>query len=134
MVDANDPHDQLRAIQALAGATAHRVPGWTPLHTAAQLGNVDAARGFLDGGLPAGVPTADGQTPLHLAAQEGHLALVHLLLARGAAIDARDDDGSTPLQRATDRGRTAVVRALRGAGAEGSRQRRCWWRPWRRQR
>ncbi|MEZ5964520.1 MAG: ankyrin repeat domain-containing protein [Planctomycetota bacterium] len=130
MVDATDPHDEIRAIQALASATARRTPGWTPLHTAAQLGSLDAVRRFLDGGLPPGVCTGDGQTPLHLAAQEGHLAVVHLLMARGADAEAEDEHGMTPVQRAAERGRTRIARFLREAGGPARAPR--WWRRWRR--
>jgi uncharacterized protein len=93
--------------------------GFTPLHAAAYVDNVDAAELLL-------AKDADvndqqnkaGVTPLSVAAEEGSAAVVQLLIERGAALEAAEQNGYTPLTRALWRGHKEVVMLLQRSGAE----------------
>lgn len=52
---------------------------WTPLHYAAQVGNLTATRALLAAGAPANVRAIDGMTPLHVAALHGWTEIVRAL-------------------------------------------------------
>lgn len=52
---------------------------WTPLHYAAQVGNLTSTRALLAAGAPANVRAIDGMTPLHVAALHGWTAIVRAL-------------------------------------------------------
>ena len=87
---------------------------WTPLHTAAQSGEVDKVWKLLEGG-KYDVNCVDGQgwTPLHEAAYRGHLGVVRLLISEfKAEVNASTNSGSTPLHWAAEGGHLDVVRVL----------------------
>src|SRR5437762_12212235 len=86
---------------------------WTPLHTAADEGDVAEATKLLKN-QPTLVNSTDsgGHTPLHLAAFSGRAAMTKLLLANGAKINAPDGCGWTPLHTAAARGHKDVAELL----------------------
>ena len=87
---------------------------WTPLHTAAQSGDVDKVRELLEGG-KYDVNCVDeyGWTPLHEAASEGHLGVVRLLISEFKAdVNIHNKSGLTPLHWAASEGHLGVVRVL----------------------
>ncbi|CAJ1451880.1 unnamed protein product, partial [Effrenium voratum] len=112
--------------------------GWTPLHVAAQSGDVRSARALLrsrasspalsckqDPGIPRsrqGFCTAI--TPLHIAAEAGHEEMVRLLLQEGASPNAVAERRASPLHLAAGAGGSdvetaaAVAEALLEHGAE----------------
>lgn len=112
------------------------MPASTPLHDAADSGDVPTVTGLLQNGADANAraecPGYDnGATPLHLAARGGHLPAVLALLGAGATPHGRDADSPgddetghkeegegdlTPLHEACARGHVAVVKALLDAG------------------
>lgn len=106
------------------GAATHA--GWTPLHCAAAVGNLEVARLLLERG--AGISSPGGErawSPLHIAAGDGHGGLMSLLLQHGAEVDATDVCGATPLLCAAewctfDHGTDGVsaARELLDAGAD----------------
>ena len=87
---------------------------WTPLHEAAESGDVDKVRELLEGGkYDVNCVTWYGWTPLHLAASEGHLGVIRVLLSEFKAdVNARSDDGETPLLLAASEGHLDVVRVF----------------------
>ena len=75
--------------------------GDTPLHSAAEEGDREAATLLLEIGAAVNAKNNDGETPLHKAAGsfENAVATATLLIERGAAVNAKDNDGRTPLHR-----------------------------------
>ena len=92
--------------------------GVTPLHWAADGGDVAIAAALLAAGADVSLTTGSGQTPLHWAANGGHAAVVATLLAAGADVNAKSDDGGTPLRFAAGGGHVSAVAELLAAGAE----------------
>jgi ankyrin repeat protein len=85
----------------------------TPLHTAAEVGDVDAVEALLSSGADVNAAAEDGLTPLHVAAAWGHDAVAEILLARAADCAARTCDGLTPLDLAARHERASTVILLR---------------------
>ncbi|TRM55662.1 ankyrin repeat-containing domain protein, partial [Schizophyllum amplum] len=69
----------------------------TPLHLAAEHGDLELVRLFIDRHVDTRTRSGDGYEPLHFAAKGGHIAVCRLLLDHGAAVDARNYLGHTPL-------------------------------------
>jgi ankyrin repeat protein len=88
--------------------------GLTPLHVAAERGNVGAVRHLLESGARPDVTDEYTVTPLH---RTSDARIVELLLEAGAPLDAPDRDGATPLHRAVGRGRSEVAERLLAEGA-----------------
>jgi ankyrin repeat protein len=88
--------------------------GDTPLHGAAQNGNVEIIRLLLDKGANVDVKNKLGGTPLMWAAVFGHEDAVRFLLSRGANPSLKDNDGITAAQWAAQNNRTSIVSLLRG--------------------
>nr|XP_027216528.1 transient receptor potential channel pyrexia-like isoform X2 [Penaeus vannamei] len=86
----------------------------TPLHVAAEVGNVTAAQLLLKAGAFHGARDKDGCTPLHLATTSG---TVEVLLAGGADVTAKDNALQTPLERVVQFYPT-VAQTLLDAGVE----------------
>ena len=100
--------------------------GWTPLHHAAEEGNLAIVKMLLEKGADVDARTSRfGETPLMLACglfgggrnDAGKCA--RLLLEKGANANAATNDGVTPLMYAAHRGRVETVKLLlaKGAGA-----------------
>ena len=93
---------------------ADRQGQWTPLHGAAQSGDVDKVRELLEGG-KYDVNTVDmfGWTPLHVATRRGHSGVVRVLISEFKAnTNACTDYGSTPFDMAIKCNREEVALAL----------------------
>lgn len=110
--------------------------GWTPLHHAAEYGDVPTSRILLDHGASQDLTASDGATPIMHAlwgatwAQSGqqddrgrtydgdHAGVIDALVAAGADVDRTDVNGSTALIMAAEGGRIEIVEALLRAGAQ----------------
>ena len=92
--------------------------GWTPLHDAANQGEVETVRILLEFGAKVDAKRAgDKTTPLHWAAIVGHLEVVKVLVASKANVNEKDAEGLTPLDYAVRNNQQEVARYLRSIGA-----------------
>lgn len=92
----------------------------TPLHTAARMGQAEAARLLLERGADPNVRDSCRNTPLHAAAAYKDSELAGMLLAAGADVNARNEDGDTPLSLAERAGATDTAALLRAHGAKAT--------------
>ncbi|CAI5658248.1 unnamed protein product [Oreochromis niloticus] len=86
--------------------------GITPLHLAAQEGNVDIVTLLLARDAPVNMGNKSGLTPLHLAAQEDKVNVAEVLCNQGAFIDPETKLGYTPLHVACHYGNVKMVNFL----------------------
>ena len=92
----------------------------SPLHYAAQQGNIKCCELILSHGVPPTVKSCTGATPLHLAAWHGKREAVDLLLAAGHPPSTVDALGKTPADYAEEgskqgmEGAKKVMKLLRG--------------------
>ncbi len=99
-------------------------PYFSPIHTAAQKGDVDAVRRLIADRVSIDAKDYYGKTPLHVAAENGHAEVAALLIEAGVDIDAKTKviwnvvHAYTPLMLAARRGRRSVVELLITAGAD----------------
>ena len=101
-------------------ASEDRTDGETPLHQAAEDGDLDAAAQLLaDGADVNSVQHKDGETPLHRAITRGQTKMAELLLEHGANVNlGRGKDGTTPLAMAERQGREKIAQLIREKLAE----------------
>lgn len=71
--------------------------GWTALHEAASMGNIECTLLLLKAGANPNVQDVKECTPLHLAAKNGKIEVVKLLLDNGAKFDLRNVERKTPI-------------------------------------
>lgn len=115
------PHRIVKHLLA-AGADPGVVTktGLTPLHIAADKGDLGTIRMLLEAGAQVGATTDAGETPLHVAAVNGDPDAVALLVAAGAPVGASTREGNTPLHLAAARGERRTITLLLESGAERS--------------
>jgi ankyrin repeat protein len=83
-----------------------------PLHSAAAVRNLEAARLLLIRGAPANARQQNGWTPIHAAAQNGDRPMVELLLGHGADPKLANDEGKTPAMVAREKGHNEIAALL----------------------
>ena len=66
------------------------------LHAAAEEGNIDIVKSFLERGVYVDGRNENNQTPLDRATRAGHVSVVRLLVERCAHVESRDWRGWTP--------------------------------------
>jgi len=92
--------------------------GGTPLHVAAQNGQLEIVQKLAENGANVNQASNSGITPLHVAAQNEHLAVVQFLAEHGADVNKAKNYGTSPLCVAALNGHLAVVQFLAEFGAD----------------
>lgn len=95
--------------------------GKTPLHLAAEKGEVQIVQALLTKGASLEAADFSGNTALHHAAgcaEDGAANLVAMLLERGAKLEAKNNTGWTPLMVAAHYGNSDAVPKFLEAGAQ----------------
>lgn len=91
----------------------------TPLHRAANMGDITAATLLLEAGADPNMTDEVGATPLHRTISNVQYDCARILLDAGAELDAKDRDGNTPLHWAIRSARSGlIVNLLLDAGAD----------------
>ena len=99
---------------------------WTPLHLAADMGNLKVAQVLLEHHADVNSQTSEGRAPLHLLSgryisisslEDDDSTFAKLLLEGGADTNLRAKDNTTPLHLACFNKRLHIVRALLENGA-----------------
>jgi ankyrin repeat protein len=91
--------------------------GQTPLHSAAEFGEIEMATLLLESGASTAAVDHQGQTPLDLAAAKGNTEAAILLVKSGAAV-LRLPGIVTPQHRAAEQGNLELLEVLANAGAD----------------
>lgn len=107
------------AVPALAQAA---LPDPVRFGARMELGNVELAREWLDGGLDPDFVADRIGTGLMIAAWSGNIPLLELFAARGADIHKRNGFGEDALMHAAWRGQTEAVKWLLARGARLNRE------------
>ncbi|HEY3330234.1 MAG TPA: ankyrin repeat domain-containing protein [Capsulimonadaceae bacterium] len=116
-IEKGDLKAVLKRLKSGASLTLQNEMGYTPLHCAVAVGNVEIIRALMDAGADANVRAATGETPLHTAAVE-EPELVKLLIASGADVNASDEGEDTAMHGAAVGGHVVAGVALLEAGAD----------------
>ncbi|MEM0897396.1 MAG: ankyrin repeat domain-containing protein [Verrucomicrobiota bacterium] len=85
---------------------------------AAEDGNEEVVRAFLEFGMEPDVEDGFGNRSLSLAAAEGRGDVVKVLVRAGSELEHRNENGATPLLAGAGSGDHRVVEELLGAGAD----------------
>jgi len=86
--------------------------GTTPLHYAAQAGDLAKVQMLLRSGIKVDAENRYGVTPLSLAAESGNVAVVNAFVAAGSNVNHALPEGETILMTAARTGNVEVLRAL----------------------
>lgn len=114
----NDCAEMLLRYGAAVGAKTHAGLTETPLHIAAQTGNLELIRMLVEYGDDVNSTISTGHlTPLHYAARNGQLEAAKELIAAGADVSLAGDHWLLPLYLAARANDDAMVRLLLSAGA-----------------
>ena len=90
----------------------------TPLHLAAEVGQVAVVNALIAAEADVNATNNYRETPLHLAAKWGRLEVMRALIAAEAGVNATNNYRETPLHLAAKWGRLEVMRALIAEGAK----------------
>lgn len=124
VVRCTDHHTRMQGFRRLvvlkANFSAKDDKGESPLHVAARVQDLVAAKILIHLGANPNVLDAAGRTPLHWSAVAGRVRLTVLLIEAGSWLHVRDHQGCTYADLAPKalRDRLDLVRAIRGLGAK----------------
>jgi uncharacterized protein len=99
--------------QLIAAGAYPNKEGWTPLHYAATVGNLEAIKLLLDEHAYIDAESPNKTTPLMMAARSKQILAVKLLLDEGADFEAKNDAGWTVITFAEKADATDIVEGLK---------------------
>ena len=109
------PPSQKRSIdKKYVDVNAFDSDGMTPLHLAANKGEMEMVHLLIKAGADVNLSTRDKEPwkPIHYAVRYGDLKMVELLLDAGAKIDVPTYDGLYPIHIAAQNGRNLILKRL----------------------
>jgi ankyrin repeat protein len=92
--------------------------GATPLHWAANGGNLDIVRMLIQNGADVNVRQHNGWTPVHSAADGDRFESIRILVEKGADVNALSQDGNAPIHFAARAGCCGTIAFLRTVGVD----------------
>ena len=106
-------------LQNGADINIQDVNGWTSLHKACEVGNMEMMELLLSKGASTTKASNKGWVPLHIAALHDHYQIIELLKNRikGLQLEVRDHEGCTPLILASKKGCNKAITQLIELGA-----------------
>ncbi|MCP4706275.1 MAG: PDZ domain-containing protein [candidate division Zixibacteria bacterium] len=110
--------DAVRYLVDSSGAdvNAYGVDGCSPLHSAANHGNVAIIGLLIKKGSVVDLKNNLDQTPLHITSKAGNIKVAQILAFQGANVNAVDNNGWTPLYYAQKSGHTKLAGKLKRLG------------------
>ena len=99
-------------LNAAIDVNADNYDGGTPLHLAADKGQVEVVEALLAAGANVHARNEYDRTPLQVPALLGNTKVVEALLASSANVHAKNKYGETPLYDAAEEGQVEVVKVL----------------------
>jgi ankyrin repeat protein/L-ascorbate metabolism protein UlaG (beta-lactamase superfamily) len=125
---AGEIHEAVRggnvqAVQRLVAAdrsvlATKEADGSTPLHIAAQAGNLEMTKLLLDLGADVKLGDNENSNALHVAAIGGNTAVIDLLIAKGIDVNSADVNGMNAVLFAAGRNKWDIVHYLASKGAK----------------
>lgn len=91
--------------------------GWSALHHAAYIGDLDSASILIENGAKVNSYSSQQRTPLHLAALQNNVELIQVLLMSSAELEWMDELKCTPLHLACKKGSFEAICHLLSSGA-----------------
>ncbi|KAF3911404.1 Ankyrin-1 [Dactylellina cionopaga] len=109
----------LRILLSQGASTSSRESknGFSPLHKAAERGNIDIIKDLLAHCADIEALTDAGSTPLLVAVKFGHKEVIELLISRGADMDCCNHTGQTAAHIAADKGHKEILKLLYEKGS-----------------
>ncbi len=92
--------------------------GSTPLHIAAQAGNLEMTKLLIDLGADVKLGDNENSNALHVAAIGGNTAVIDLLIAKGIDVNSTDVNGMNAMLFAASRNKWDIVQYLASKGAK----------------
>jgi hypothetical protein len=122
IIDAVRRND-LSAVRQMLRANARSVAatdgdGATPLHWAANGGNLDMMRLLIQNGANVNQRQNNGWTPAHSAADGDRYESIRILMEQGADVNALSQNGNAPIHVAAMSGRCGAIEFLHTAGVD----------------
>lgn len=113
MVTFNTPNQTITVnFELKINLDARYENGKTPLHLAAETGQIIAIEELKRANVDINIDDKDKKTPLHWAAQNNQPKAITKLIALGGMIQMSDKDGNTPLHLAAKNGSFEAIEAI----------------------